>query len=285
MLNLRVQRSAFILLTPELFVTVRFIVTVTDAKLVPPPVAVFENISKTYRSNWFSTGTPALNGINLSIPAGHVFALLGPNRAGKTTLVKLLLGLARPTSGNITRLGEPVSQRRTLARIGYMHENQHFPRYLSAKELLKLYASLTLMKAETIPKRVDELLQRVGLADRANEPISRFSKGMVQRLGLAQALLNDPDLLILDEPTEGLDLVGRAMLREVIAERTKLKKSVILVSHVLTEVEQTSDLVAVLVNGSIALQGRIKTLLEDPKANQPRTLESVLRPIYEGRKS
>ncbi|WP_020468354.1 ABC transporter ATP-binding protein [Zavarzinella formosa] len=249
-------------------------------------VATYDNVSKTYKSGLFGrSGTKALESVSLKIPAGSVYALLGPNRAGKTTLVKLLLGLSRPTGGAIQRLGQPASDRRTLARVGYMHENQHFPRYLPARELLRFYASLTLMKSDVIPKRVDELLNHVGLADRAEEPISRFSKGMVQRLGLAQALLNDPDLLILDEPTEGLDLIGRAMLREIIAERKTRGKSVILVSHVLTEVEQTCDHVGVVVGGKLVREAAISDLLTDPKTRQPRSLESVLRPLYEGRGS
>ena len=246
-------------------------------------VAIYDNVAKTYKTGWLSPGNPALLDVSLKIPAGGVFALLGPNRAGKTTLVKLLLGLCRPTGGKIERLGQPCSDRRTLGRIGYMHENQHFPRYLAARELLRLYASLTLMRADGIPKRVDELLARVGLADRASEPISRFSKGMVQRLGLAQALLNDPDLLILDEPTEGLDLIGRTMLREIIAERKSRQKSVIIVSHVLTEVEQTCDRVAVIVAGKLVREGAIAEFTTDPKTRQPRSLESALRPLYEGR--
>lgn len=248
-------------------------------------VATYENVSKTYKSGWFAPGTLALDSVTLRIPSGCVFALLGPNRAGKTTLVKLLLGLCRPTGGSIQRLGAPCGELRTLARVGYMHENQHFPRYLAARELLRLYASLTLMSAAVIPKRVDELLQRVGLADRAEEPINRFSKGMVQRLGLAQSLLNDPDLLILDEPTEGLDLIGRTMLRDIIAERKSRQKSVIIVSHVLTEVEQTCDRIGVIVAGKLVKEASIGELLTDPKTRQPRSLESVLRPLYEGKAS
>src|SRR5262245_22474555 len=193
--------------------------------------AAFENVSKLYPTGWSRRrGTQAVKGVSLEIPEGTVFGLLGPNRAGKTTLVKLLLALGRPTEGVVNRLGRPAADVSTLAQVGYMHENQHFPRYLTARELLRFYAALTLMKPESISARADELLALVGLADRADEPISRFSKGMVQRLGLAQALLNDPDLLVLDEPTEGLDLVGRSLLREVIADRKAKKKTVLLVS-------------------------------------------------------
>lgn len=246
--------------------------------------ASFENVGKLYRTGLSrSAGTRAVRGVTIHIPAGQVFALLGPNRAGKTTLVKLLLALGRPTEGTVTRLGKPAADVSTLARVGYMHENQHFPRYLTARELLRFYAALTLMKPETIPPRVDELLRLVGLADRPDEPIARFSKGMVQRLGLAQALLNDPDLLVLDEPTEGLDLVGRALLRDVIAARKAAGKTVLLVSHVLSEVEQTCDRVAVLVNGSVVKDAAVADLTRDPKTGQARPLEQALRPLYEGK--
>ncbi len=245
-------------------------------------VAVFENVGKSYATGMFGrTQVPAVRGINLTIPRGIVFGLLGPNRAGKTTLVKLLLALCRPTQGKITRLERPIHDFSTLARVGYMHENQHFPRYLTAWELLNYYGGLTLIPADKLRPRVDVLLQRVGLADRKNEPISQFSKGMVQRLGLAQALLNEPDLLILDEPTEGLDLLGRKLLREVIAQVKARGATVILVSHVLSEVEQTCDRVAVIINGLVTKVSNMADLLKDPKTGQPITLEKVLQPLYE----
>lgn len=248
--------------------------------------AGFEKVGKLYPTGWSRRrGTQAINNVTLQIPQGQVFGLLGPNRAGKTTLVKLLLALGRPTTGKVERFGRPASEIATLSRVGYMHENQHFPRYLTARELLRFYAALTLIKPETIASRVDELLKRVGLADRPDEPISRFSKGMVQRLGLAQALLNDPDLLVLDEPTEGLDLVGRALLREVIAGQKSKGKTVLLVSHVLSEVEQTCDRVAVIVNGSIVKDANVADLIRDPKTGSSRSLEQVLRPLYEGAKT
>ena len=246
-------------------------------------VAAFDTVGKVYTTGWArGGGIRAADGVSLSVATGEVFGLLGPNRAGKTTLVKLLLSLCRPTSGTVTRFGKPAADIATLARVGYMHENQHFPRYLTARELLRFYGALALVPTDKIAARVTSLLERVGLADRAEEPISRFSKGMVQRLGLAQALLNDPDLLVLDEPTEGLDLVGRALLRDVIAERKQQGKSVLLVSHVLLEVEQTCDRVAVVVGGRVVKVASVADLTRDPKTGVGRTLEAALRPLYEG---
>ena len=238
--------------------------------------AGFENVTKTYKAGPFdAAGIAALKGVTLAVPTGSVFALLGPNRAGKTTLVKLLLSLCAPSGGTITRLGEPISARRTLGRVGYMHENHAFPRYLSAGELLAFYGGLSGVTAADLGPRVESLLARVGLADRRSEPIARFSKGMVQRLGLAQALLNEPDLLILDEPTEGLDLFGRQLLRQVVREFKAAGKTVLLVSHVLPEVEELCDTLAVLVEGRLVHTGK----LSDLTAGGP--LEAALKIIYE----
>ena len=163
----------------------------------------------------------ALRGVSFGIEPGEVFALLGPNRAGKTTLLKILLGLCHPSGGRVFRLGRPLSERSTLARVGYMHENQAFPRYLTATTLLEFYGDLSWIPPAVLRTRVPALLERVGLADRAREPIARFSKGMVQRLALAQALLAEPDLLVLDEPMEGLDLSARLLLQEIVAEQRR----------------------------------------------------------------
>jgi ABC-2 type transport system ATP-binding protein len=230
--------------------------------------AAFDQITKTYGR------VPAVRGVSLSVPAGGAFALLGPNRAGKTTLIKLLLGLAHPTSGTAARLGAPTADRSTLARVGYMHENHAFPRYLSAGELLHFYGGLSGVSADALDSRVPALLTRVGLADRAREPIARFSKGMVQRLGLAQALLNDPDLLILDEPTEGLDLFGRHLLRDVVRERAAAGKTVLMVSHALPEVDELCPRAAVLVEGKLVYEGAVADLKRD------RTLEVALHDLY-----
>jgi ABC-2 type transport system ATP-binding protein len=245
--------------------------------------AVFDQVIKTYSTGFLGQGEgiQALRGVSLTVPTGGVFGLLGPNRAGKTTLVKLLLSLSAPTDGTITRLGEPLSDRRTLGRIGYMHENHAFPRYLSASELLTFYGGLSGLSSEALPEKVNQLLERVGLADRRSEPIARFSKGMVQRLGLAQALLNDPDLLILDEPTEGLDLFGRQLLRQVVREFKAAHKTVILVSHVLPEVEELCDTLTVLVGGKVIHTGPLAELLRDSGTGGKRSLEVALKPLYE----
>jgi ABC-2 type transport system ATP-binding protein len=245
-------------------------------------VAVFDQVEKKYRLGHFrQTWNTALQGVSFTIPAGGVFGLLGPNRAGKTTLIKLLLSLATPSSGNIIRLGEPLSNRRTLARIGYMHENHAFPKYLPAAELLAFYGGLSGLSSEIIPTRVHQLLSFVGLSDRSREPIAGFSKGMVQRLGLAQALLTDPDLLILDEPTEGLDLFGRQLLRQVIQNYRAANKTVLLVTHVLTEVEELCDTIAVLVHGRLVYMGALASLVQDPTTGGRRSLETALRMLYE----
>ncbi len=238
--------------------------------------ATFENVHKDYTTDPLRRRKiPAVRGVSLSVSQGSVFALLGPNRAGKTTLVKMLLSLARPTAGTINRLGEPIATRHTLGRVGYMHENHAFPRYLSAAEVLHFYGGLSGLTSEELPGKVDRLLERVGLADRRGDRIAGFSKGMVQRLGLAQAIINNPDLLILDEPTEGLDLMGRKLLREVVRETKAAGKTVLLVSHVLPEVEELCDDAAVIVAGKLAFSGKLREL------SNGRPLESALQEIYE----
>lgn len=231
--------------------------------------AEFDGVSKTYPGR-----VAAVRGATLAVPVGGVFGLLGPNRAGKTTLVKMLLSLCRPTAGRVCRLGAAATDRRTLGRVGYMHENHAFPRYLSASEVLHFYGGLSGVGSAELGPRAAGLLERVGLADRAAEPIGRFSKGMVQRLGLAQALINDPDFLVLDEPAEGLDLLGRQLLKDVVRSFRSAGKTVLLVSHALPEVEELCDRVAVIAAGEVAYTGRLAELTAG------RSLEAALRPLY-----
>jgi len=247
-----------------------------------PPAAAFDHVSKFYKTGLFGRGRiHAVRDVSFAVERGEVFGLLGPNRAGKTTLVKMLLSLCRPTSGQIARFDRPVADRATLARIGYMHEKHAFPGYLHAADLLRFYGALALVPAEVLEERVPRLLDRVGLTDRSHEPISQFSKGMVQRLGLAQALVNDPELLVLDEPTEGLDLTGRQLLRKVVGEIKAKGHTVLLISHVLTEVEQLCDRAAVIVEGRLRHFGPLAELTASADHGSPRSLEAAMQELYE----
>lgn len=238
-------------------------------------IATFDKVVKDYTTSLLGRGKlRAVDGVSLDLRPGEVFGLLGPNRAGKTTLVKLLLSLCRPTAGQLTRFGRPASDRSTLARVGYVHENHAFPRYLTATGLLEYYGALSLLPEPLVKERVPKLLEVVGLADRAREPISRFSKGMVQRLGVAQAMVNDPELLVLDEPSEGLDLVGRSMVRELASDLRRRGRTVLLVSHMLSEVEQICDRAAVVVAGKLAFVGKLADL------RRGRPLEEALAELY-----
>jgi len=244
------------------------------------PMVEFAEVVKDYPQGLLGRShLRAVDGVSFRIEAGEVFALLGPNRAGKTTLVKLLLALCLPTQGRVQRFGQPSDARATLKQVGYVHENQAFPRYLTARSLLEFYGSLSLLTEPIVKERVPILLTRVGLADRADEPISRFSKGMVQRLGIAQALINEPDLLVFDEPSEGLDLLGRQLVRDIVREQKQRGKSVLFVSHVLTEVEQFCDRVGVIVAGKLAFLGTLSELVKNG-SNAPRSLETAIQTYY-----
>ena len=221
-----------------------------------------EHVTKTYRGGWLGRRVlRALDDVSLRVTTGRTFGLVGPNRAGKTTLVKVLLTICRPTSGRVVRLGRPASDRSTLARVGYVHERQAFPGYLTPAQLLELYGRLSGVGRQDVRWRTQDLLERIELADRATSPISTFSKGMVQRLALAQALINEPDLLVLDEPTEGLDLSARRLVYEILAERRSKGRSVLLVTHQLSDIERLCDEVAVLRAGRVVFTGSPSLLI------------------------
>lgn len=241
---------------------------------------VFDNIVKDYPGGLLRRRTlRAVDQVSFRVERGEVVGLIGPNRAGKTTLVKLLLALCQPTAGRVERLGKPGDARHTLARVGYVHENQAFPPYLSAAALLEYYGALSWIPEATVKQRVPILLNRVGLIDRAAEPISRFSKGMKQRLAIAQAFLNEPELVVLDEPGEGLDLDGRQLLRSLIAEHKAAGRTVLYVSHLLNEVEQLCDRLAVLVGGRLVFLGPLVELTRGRPGGTP-TLEQSLQRLY-----
>jgi ABC-2 type transport system ATP-binding protein len=182
----------------------------------------------------------------------------------------------------VYRFGLPVSERSTLAHVGYMHENQAFPRYMTAAGFLRFYGHLSLVPPSQLKTRVPSLLEKMGLIDRAQEPIARFSKGMVQRLALAQALITEPDLLVLDEPMEGLDLSARSLLQEILAQQRMAGKAALVVSHALGEIEQVCDRVAVLVEGRLAHLASLASLLHDPATGRRRTLDAAIGRMYRG---
>ncbi len=255
-----------------------------DVRLGDRAAAVFKNVSKEYRVGWRQRRVVALDDVTLSIAWGEVFGLIGPNRAGKTTLVKILLSICGASQGRVMRLEHSISERNTLARVGYVHENPAFPRYLNARQLVEGYGRMSGVERGVVRQRTRELLERVGLADRSAETIENFSKGMLQRLALAQALVNDPRLLVLDEPAEGMDLPARRLLDEVIAERRKKGHSVILVSHAISDVKRLCDRIAVLRAGRLAYLGTVAGLAGEDDARDQHTgpLESAVEALYAG---
>jgi ABC-2 type transport system ATP-binding protein len=193
----------------------------------------------------------AVKGLTLQVAQGEVFGFLGPNGAGKTTSIKMLLGLVIPTSGKASLLGAPIGDLATLARVGFLPEHFRFQDWLTAAEFLSLHGELLGMEGQALKKRRDALLERVGLAPYRNKQLRTFSKGMLQRIGLAQALLNYPALVFLDEPTSGLDPVGRRLVRDVIHELRNEGACVFLNSHLLSEIEVTCDRVGFIRHGEV----------------------------------
>lgn len=233
---------------------------------VPAPsqsdlVIDIDQLVKTYREGFLGRSrVPALRGVTIGVRRGEVFGLLGPNGAGKTTLIKILLGIARRDSGRASILGTAVGSYRGRQRVGYLPENLRIDRHHTARSALWLYGSLSRMTRRQMRGRADELLELVGLSGRDREPVRRFSKGMYQRLGLAQALMHDPDLLILDEPTDGLDPVGRSEVRQLLKRLREAGKTIFLNSHILQEVELICDRVAVLAQGTVRGIGPVSEL-------------------------
>ena len=193
----------------------------------------------------------AVKCLTLQIQQGEVFGFLGPNGAGKTTSIKMLVGLITPTSGKAALLGAPLGDRNTRAQIGFLPEHFRFQEWLTAHEFLSLHGNLFGMERTRLNARINELLERVGLAGFRDKPLSTFSKGMLQRIGLAQALLNQPALVFLDEPTSGLDPVGRVLVRDIIGELRQQGTCVFLNSHLLSEIEVTCNRVAFISHGEV----------------------------------
>ncbi|HVT82956.1 MAG TPA: ATP-binding cassette domain-containing protein [Phycisphaerae bacterium] len=201
--------------------------------------------------------------MEMLVRRGEVFGLLGPNGAGKSTLVKIIMSVTRPTQANGLVLDHPVGSKASLAKVGYLPEHHRFPRYLTGRQTLEFFAALSNIDKPTRQKRTAELLETVGMTAWADAKVSTYSKGMMQRVGVAQALVNDPDLVILDEPTDGVDPVGRREIRDVLLALKARGKTVFVNSHLLSELEMMADRVAILVAGRVVQQGTIDDLTRD----------------------
>ena len=202
----------------------------------------------------------ALKGVSLNVKRGEIFGLLGPNGAGKSTLVKILMTVVRPTRAEGFVLGDPVATKAALRRVGYLPENHRFPKYLTGRQTLDFFASLSGASRAWRKKRLPELLDAVGMTAWADQKVSRYSKGMLQRVGIAQALAADPELVVLDEPTDGVDPVGRRDIRDLLLRLKEQGKTVFINSHLLSELEVVCDRVAIMVAGQVTRYGTVAEL-------------------------
>jgi ABC-2 type transport system ATP-binding protein len=221
------------------------------------------SLTKTYRDFWGRKKKTALNALDLNIHKGEVFGLLGPNGSGKTTTIKLLLGLLFPTAGDALVFGEPAAKVEKNERIGYLPEESYLYRFLNAEETLDFYGRLFNIAPEVRRKRADELIETVGLKNDRKRILREYSKGMRQRIGLAQALINDPEFIILDEPTSGLDAEGTRWMKDLILDLRKKGKTILMCSHRLDDVQDVCDRIAILYNGDLQEQGAVAKLVED----------------------
>jgi ABC-2 type transport system ATP-binding protein len=225
---------------------------------------VVDQLQKTYREGWLRRKEfTALRGISFTVEEGEIFGLLGQNGAGKTTFIKILLGIIRKSGGTATLLDFPAGDRRARKRVGYVPENLRVPRHLTGYTALELYGQLSGLSPGQVRHRRGAVLERVGLVERAKDPVRTYSKGMLQRLGLAQAMLHEPDVFILDEPTDGLDPLARHQVRRTLAELKKQGKTIFLNSHILQEVELICDRVAILDRGNLKFCGKVSELTTD----------------------
>ena len=211
-------------------------------------------------TKWYGRRVHALDGVSLRVGRGEIFGLLGPNGAGKSTLVKIIMTLVRPTAASGSILGQPVGDRDTLGRIGYLPEHPRLPWYLTGRQVVEFMGGLYGLEPRMCQRRAGELLEQVSMTDAADTRVTRYSKGMLQRVALAQALIADPELVLLDEPTDGVDPVGRREIRELLTGLRQAGKTVFLNSHQLGELEMVCDRVAILNRGQLAAEGTMDEL-------------------------
>jgi len=223
---------------------------------------VIDKLCKTYRPTWpWQQAATVLRDVSISVGQGEIFGFLGPNGAGKTTTMKIALGLMRATSGSVELLGRPSREVDVHKRIGYLPESPYFYDYLTAEEFLGFYGRLGGVSKAELQQSIPQLLERVGLMEARFRPLRKFSKGMLQRIGLAQALIHDPELVILDEPMSGLDPVGRKEVRDIILNLRDHGKTVFFSTHIISDVEMICDRVGILAKGKMLAIGRIEDLV------------------------
>lgn len=259
------------------------------------PVVGCQQLSKVFKDFWMRDRARAVDKLDLVIYEHEVFGLLGPNGSGKSTIIKLILGLLKPTSGRVSVFGKPPTDVGMKKRIGYLPEESYLYPFLNARETLDYYGKLFGLDAKTRQGRIDELLEMVGLEHAQFRPVREYSKGMQRRIGIAQALINDPELLILDEPTTGLDPIGTRQVKDLILELGRRGKTIILSSHLLTDVEDVVDRMAILYGGKIRDEGtcdglltsRERTLIESDELDDATIAEidEVIRRRSGGEKS
>lgn len=221
-----------------------------------------EGLRKVYRTGFLRRAFVALHGLDLTVHRGEVFGLIGPNGAGKTTTLKLLMGLNAPTAGQGWILGKPLGSLEALAQVGFLPERPYFYDYLTATEFLHFYGQLHgIPKAQRL-RKIDELLPLVHMERARDTQLRKFSKGMLQRVGIAQALMNDPSLVVLDEPSSGLDPMGRMLIRDIVRDLKSNGTTVLFCSHVLSDVEEVSDRIGILIGGQLQQVGTIEELVD-----------------------
>lgn len=228
------------------------------------PAVHAEGLTKRFRLSWRRGSLLALDALDLDVRQGEIFGLLGPNGSGKSTTMKILLGLIRPSEGSARILDYPIGSMEARKKVGFLPENPYFPAFLTGREVLAYYGRLVGLTKKELRKRQADLLSRVSLEKAADRPLRTYSKGMLQRIGLAQALLHDPDILFLDEPTAGVDPIGSRQMRDLMIRLREEGKTVIFSSHLLEQVEEVSDRVVILHQGQKLCQGSLEELLQVP---------------------
>ncbi|MDI6767796.1 MAG: ABC transporter ATP-binding protein [Bacteroidota bacterium] len=223
-----------------------------------------ENISKIYSSGWVrKTSIPALKDVSFEVNPNEIFALIGPNGAGKTTLIKILLGLVHATSGNATILGKPISDHSVRESVGYLPERIHYPPALAPKSFLNILGKLNGLKGAELSTQINKVLELLTISEWKSTALKKFSKGMLQRVGIAQALLHDPQLIFLDEPSDGLDPVGRKELRDHLKNLRDNGKTIFINSHLLSDLELVADRVGIINKGCMIKMGTLQELTKE----------------------